>query len=553
MKPSVIETSNQLLHNSIFRIILSIFLYTTGILVLFSNIKYCEFTGDETYQMTCIRYFKDAPLAMMTFFNGHVWSELFGFSFLSFRILCRICYIIAIGCGVIFLYIKTHNHLLSAFIFFISCFIATLGSFGIYNWDTGAYPIEAIGIITLMFFLQKPSFLKIIIIGSMTGIMTCTRLPLALFSIICLVSLIFVYRDNRISLQCLLSYLAIGIASMFTAIFICGIIMTGSFLDYVNAFNSNNIISGHGFKDIEVFIWRFKMVFPYVCIATTPVALCYLCANWIQGESNLLLKIFIFSLLCILLGWSVLRIIALHECYDQPIFGLGVTFVIITSLVYPFFIIDKNSIPTDGNLIKQQSIIILSSLILLGVGSDTAFERFNTTFLFPISMGVLWPILNKNSKTTIKLWLSFCAVTFIFIWSYKSYCISDDYTSTPSDIPLRENIPAPSLGHEFYNDFRNDIEPIIEKNEKYAVWGSYRYYVMLAYNRKPEYSMHLFHYGDKDITKIFPNVLNKKYVFLTHWPDYQNDMEKSMESLIIHGFKIKKKTNTYLLLENGNI
>lgn len=546
------------LNNKIFLISSSIILVVFGIIVMFSNIRHCEFTGDETYQMICIKYFRQAPLAMATFFNGHIWTSILGFSFISLRVLCRICYIIAIGISIIFLYKKTGNIILSSSVFITSCFIVSIGSFGIYNWDTGAYPIETIGIILLLLYIQKPSILLAIALGIAAGIMTCTRLPLVLFSVIVLFIMIQTYREGNINSKTIFCHAAIGLSIMCITILASGWIMTGSIAVYVRSFNPDNFISGHGYKDLGVLIWRFKMVFPFVCVSMTPVALCYMYAKWTIDDTKKNIKnnwyaIIGFSCLCIMLGWSVLRVIVLHDTYDQPIFGLGIFLVIIPSFVYPFIILKHHNIDTKTyQLVRMQSTAIILMLFLLGIGSDTPFERLNVSFLMPLSFGVLWSVIQKHDKSIIKAWLAYCLLTFVSIWGYKSYAISKDYISTPEQTPLRQHIPTPMSGHEIYTDFPNDLRTIVKDND-YSVWGSYRYYILLAYNKEPEYSIHLFHYGGEDITKVYPLVIKKKYVFLTHWPEYKEDMTKSLKSLKEQGFKILKETSTYILLENERL
>lgn len=528
------------------------FFIIIGVFSLFNNVFYCGFTGDENYQALCVKDYKNSPLTMLLFFNGYVWTSVFGFSIMSLRILCRFCYLFSICAGCIYSWHKTKNLFLTSLIFSISCLISNLGGFGIYNWDTGAYPIEALWILAIFIYLDKPLWSRLFIIGIISGVMTATRLPLVSNIIITLYVIAIANKHyNKRKQHILLQSLTVMAIMVVTYLAII-IALAGSLSEFKEIMISDNIISGHSIYSMPSYIWRFKNLFPFVFLSWFPITVCYLFptleTNKIVYFKNWIVPLFF----CIITGWAILRVNALMENYDNPIFGLGLPLLLIPILSVLFFHVECNSTydcNKTSSLSRSKCIVLLATVFMIGLGSDAMFERWISVFLFPIAIGVIWNTLNSNHTKVIIKWLIFTFVTLSIMWAYKSYKVHEDYVWPDNVITTRGNLPSfPDLNNIF-EEIPQDIEMIRTNNDSFTFWGYFRYPLTLEYEAIPEYSIQAFHYSIFNIEDIIPNIKNLDYIFLTFHKDIQ-ETDKPRKALERNGFRIISSKSHYILMQN---
>lgn len=523
-----------------------------GIYVIFNNIFYCGFVGDENYQALCVKDYKNSPLATLLFFNGYVWTNMFGFSIMSLRILCRICYLFAICVGCVYSWNKTNNILLTSLIFSISCLISNLGGFGIYNWDTGAYPIEALWILAILIYLDKPLWSRLFILGIISGIMTATRLPLVSNIIIALYVIIIANKHYKKTKQHILLQSLTGMTVMFVTYLAIMVALVGSLSGLEKLIDSGNIISGHSINSMPSYIWRFKNLFPFVFLSWFPITVCYLFpafgTNKTVNFKNWTLSLFF----CIITGWAILRIGALMENYDNPIFGLGFPLLLIPTLLIIVFHVECKSTYDCNNTFfftRSKCIVLLATIFMIGLGSDAMFERWNSVFLFPIAIGVIWNTLNSTYTKIVFKWLTFTFVTLSIMWAYKSYKVHEDYIWPDNIIATRGNLPSfPDL-NDMFEEIPDDIEMIRGNNETFTFWGYFRYPLTLEYEAIPEYSIQTFHYSIFNIEEIIPNINNLDYIFLTFHKDI-HETNKPRKTLERNGFRLISSKSHYILMKN---
>lgn len=524
-----------------------------GIFIIFSNIYYCDFPADENYQALCVKDYSNSPLALTTFMFAHFWTKIIGFSIFHLRILARLCIIISITLSSIFLWEKTNNFILTATAFLISSFISNLSCFGIFNWDTGTYPIEAITTLATLYYIKRPNYFKTILLGICCGIMLMSRVTTILF-ILCLIPLVYYSHKlndtpNKIKLtiiDCL-----IGIVSCLFSISIIALISNGSIEAYIYSFNSKNIISGHGINNLNTFIWRFKTIFPFVCVSWIPILFNYIFAHKISTNGITIKKYIVYILASIMLGWSILRIYAINSGYDCPIFGLSLPLVLILSL-FPFKENTYNKISvSQSKQLKLQSIVILIMVFNMGFGSDAAYERWNSVFLFPIALGINWNFFKSTEKAICKTWLNITLCMLAVMLCYKQYAISKDYTWPNKEVSSRGKIPMTIHMNECWKKITPIIDSLDQANASYTFWGLYRYSFSLEYETKPYYSIQPFHYSNDNIIRYITNPEKLDYVILTFYPDIKN-VDTTYNALLKNGFEIDRANNSYVLMKNKN-
>lgn len=527
-----------------------VFLIILGIYVVFNNILYCGFVGDENYQALCVKDYTNSPITMLLFFNAHVWTELFGFSILSLRIFCRICCIfsICLGCG--YLWYKSKNFLVTATAFVISCLIYNLGCFGIYNWDTGAYPIEAIWAILIVAYIDHPSKILTIALGVTCGIMTMTRLPLSVAIIPTIIILYLSSRPLQTNLKHFWGKQLLFWISCVIIFLIFVILMTGSVHNYFLSFNQNNLISGHSLDQIHKYLWIFQNQFPFVFISWVPIIYCYVGAIlWHKNATNKYIKTAIFCI-GIILFWSVLRVSARMDDYDNPIFGIGLPLIIVPGIIIPFIANRYHTcINLSHNKSKNQLLTLLFFTLIIGMGSDAMFERWTSIFLFPMILGTIWGNITDKCMHVIKTWLTFTIILLTFIWTYKSIAATKSYVWSETTIESRGNIPSFPDFASVLSEIPQDIENLNMNDGAYTFWGYYRYPLTLEFEKTPRYSIQTFHYSSMDIKNTIPDIAQLDYLFLTFHKN-ATEIEKDRLSLIHTGFSVCKTGTHYILMKN---
>lgn len=537
--------SRRLLQSPIFVIIL----FLGGIAVLFSNLYYCGFIGDEPYMTLCVRDYPNCPLGLLTFAIGHAWCSLFGLSFLSLRVLAHLCYLTAIGGACIYLYKTTRNRLLTATVFLVSCFLAVLGSESIYDWNTAAYPFEVFVVLSLFAYVSHPSRIKIASVGIACGFLTAARLTMAPIACLALFLIIACRKNRQDSLKDMLTDSLVGLLSMLLTIAIVWLAICGSAQGVVAAFSPDNIITGHGLDSIGKYIYSFKMIFPVTCLSWVLGFLCYYLA-YITRNKKLTSFSFISSvLLAIIVGWSIMRMTVMTSSYDNFIFGISFPYVIIPALILPFFVFHCQIGEIWKSDITLKSIAILCMLFLMGFGSDVFPTRWHGSFLFPMAIAVISPMIDADEIKTIFRWLFISIISFCFIGIYKYCAIKKHYTYRSEPLSYFGDVPIMSEFDSFINGIEPEIKRLESENQRFTFWGAYHLHLSLAYEKEKAFSIHNFH-TQRDILEVLYNPDDIDYIFITIVNNDTEPMQESIQSLERNGFTPVKRTDTFILYKN---
>lgn len=529
------------------------FIIILGLFFLFGTLKVFYLPGDEHYQALSVRYYKESPLAMLVFYIGNIWTSVFGDSMLDLRILCKLCVLISIVIGCQFLYSKTHNLLLTSYIFALCCICNSISGFAIYNWDNGAFPFEALGLVSLIIYIRKHSLLYIIITGFITGLMTAARVPLVVFVVICI--WIIIHQKNK-NLSSTISHTSAYLLAFILSLICCAELMTGSLTSYVASFNKDNIITGHSPSDINIWIWRIKYFLPLSILNTMPAVICFFLSHYytnVRYHRNLIYCIIIF--LMVFLYWCLMRFIAIGgEDYITTLSNIGLPLFLIPLIVIPCKSLTqvKSRKLIDFNL-RTNLIVLLLFMFLLGFGSDTWFQRWSIVFIFPICLGVIWEYLDTKLKHVMKTWFSLMFIILIIFGSIRLcyiYIKDIDIKNSSTTLSSMKGLPHLYNYEKMWSEPISEIEQLKHNNKNFTFWGPTANIFHYNYNSYPKFSHHLFHVDDESYSLLLENKDSIDNVFILWYDD--NRLDNTIKVLQNNNFYIKSEGKNYALMSRFN-
>lgn len=539
---------------------IGVLLILIGIVILFSNrLYYSGFSADENYQALCVRDYKNSPLAIGVFYLGHLWTDVWGFSLLSLRLLCRACFLFSITVGTSFLFNQTKNFLLAASTFLICCISTDLGCFSFYNWDTGAYPFETIGVLAFIAYIRKQNICRTIILGCACGIMATARIPL-LSTFILAIPLIIYCRDKKVCSCAHLFYqIFIVFISMALTVSSSYLFITGSLHELKECLSLNNVITGHGidFRNfISTYIWRTEAFLPMVILSMIPITSCFIGAIAIYMNNKTRIWLICISI-CFIINWSILRINALcHDTYIPPLFGIGLSLPLILSFIpfssYTKWLGSNENISkySTTNRLRIQMLCYCGLIFLWGVGSDTPFQRWDSPVIIPFVIATAWNSFGHRFNDLCKSWFSLIIITLIPIVLYRSYAIRDEFEWLSISLPYRSNIPVMAEESDAWKDINEYANSFDSQGLNYTFWGDLRYPMSISYESKPKFSIQQYHFSYSDISSQIPNLNELDYIFLTSPAGDIRD--KAIKSLSEHDFSIVKSKHSYALMKNNH-
>lgn len=534
----ILGTARKISNSTPLRVTVNCILLIIGALTLLSNLPYMTLPFDEVWQAVSVKYYRHSPLAMGSFWLGHVWCGLVGYNLFNLALLSRIAMAIAIGSATVYLYARTRNSLLAGFVFMTTCLIATLDAMNLFNWDSMNYMTACWAAIALLEYLRKPTTLRACIAGILFGLCIIMRLPM-LFSLpILTVAVIYAKKIIKSSAAAIVRDILLSAGAALLTWIIAGALMAGSLSGYIDAFNPDNIISGHGLNNIPRYIYRFNQYFPSVLISWTLIPICYLFSVWI-GDSDKIrpAKIIAAIITTILLGWAIIRNEIVNGVSGMCLFSIGLPLVIILCILIPFR--HRTEIPAD---IRYSGLLLVALYLSIGIGSDTIFQRWSSLFAIPLSMGLIWNYLPAKQKKIITYCIILIAISFSVICAYRLRVFQSTYSAPENVTEFCKNRLMDSELKENY-DIAYSINDRIAKEGKVLVnWDLLRYFMMEQFESTPLFTTQIFHFGNIDPEPYIKRISNPEYVLCDN-PDLVDKFEKL-------GFSQVEQQGNYYLLRN---
>lgn len=493
--------------------------------VIFYGLNCYTLMIDEAYMALCCKDYANSPLAMMIFFIGDKWMLLWGDSFISLRILCRLCILVSIIIGGIYLWKQTGNLLLVASTCLLSALTANLADHSIYNWDTGAYPVEALGALVLMMYAQKPGIKNAILLGMSWGLMTVFRLPLMAFGGVAFIAIYAVHRSLNFTVC---KHLCTAFISMVSSWLVCIAVMTGSVTSYIESFCTENIITGHSINFLQPYIDQFVWYFPRQVFFGMPALIAMLVAMIYSYKGTLSFKsLFIIELVLLVIAFAFTVSYLTYSAMLLSGIGLPVLLILAAWPVVAKYTgietIERNRFTYQ---LKLQLWLLVLVMLLMGLGSDTAFQRWSILFLLPMVVGVIWPAVDTQSKRMIVYAFSILLPFLIVLVpiKYKMVCSdAEEFVGCSSSV-LHGTI-IPTAEQERYIEIKETVDSVKSQNLTYTFAGlKSRYIYSFEYETKASILAPLHYYHWEDGNEAMIDRFAPKTDVIIYLGDYPKDI-----------------------------
>lgn len=450
--------------------------------------------GDEGYMNLCIRDYQNSPLAMLTFYTGHLWTSLFGDSFLTIRRLGYAMGTLAILIGCTYYFQRTRKMLQAAFLFALGCAVMSLERFLIYNWDVAAYPYYALLAVLVIDDIRRPRLWKVIAAGFTVCMLAISRIQLVvLIPIFAVIVAMPVRRVPEICARHVLVYLL----SVSVAFVLLTWVMCGSVSLYIGAFSPDNIITGHGLKDLMRAYYIFKDNFA-INISTSALSLSAIIVAITLTKYPVLSRVQ-KTMLCGFLAFCgfcyyLVLLSIYHTVFNILTSFTGIVlFLLLLLPVCNLFKEKKERIP----MLQLAVVWILLAAPVLG--SDYSICRMFSSFLLAPLMTILYPYCLRNVmlRRLARNLMIVCIVAYGFAMLGRVY-VSAEYACHPmDDFPLQKGIRSCWWDYKEWIKIR-EMSKSVEETGARLNYDGWRYAYAYSLQSTPVTNLHLYHVQNND-------------------------------------------------------
>lgn len=459
---------------------------------------------DESYQSLCVRHWSQCPLAMLSFFQAHLWQHIFGPGVLALRWLnvfvlqltAVVCLCYGMRC-----YRKSSTTPLTCprLILWASFWLALcmtgarMNNEPSYTWDSGALPYVALLLITTLSYEVNPRGWKAALAGAFAALLTLAHVPYVVF--LPALFILIIWRQWR-QWPTAATDIAAALAAFAITFVAVTTLMCGSPAAYIATFTPENIISGH--DSLTDFFFPLKQGLPRMMYYMMPLSACFVLA-WLFHR--LRTKSLWAYLLLALLGAALAVKIMKYYLYPD-FFGLLSDFAMPPFWIMLIYIWAYNQ--THNNPLNPPTAILWTialAALLLGFGSDHWFQRFRGLFFaLPIVWAFVWPRLNNPSRHLLRIFLQFCLLALVATVGVRLYKAHQYCTADFSDIPLHHAIADAPEVHDKFQAWSLEHQKIQAAHLSMAAVGpATRYPFLFTFAKNiPAPQLQQFHYADSD-------------------------------------------------------
>lgn len=508
---------------------------------------------DEAYMVLCCKDYQAQPLAMLTFFTGKLWMDIFGEQILALRMLASVCYIVAALFPVGYFYHRTGNKYWAVLLFVVVLINQRCDYFRIYNWDTGAYPWESIMLTLLMCYIDSPSRRKALAVGILLAFMVMARTPVLLIGLpVCAVVLAMGARKAGFSAAEVWKNLLVAGMSFLIMVFVCVILMEGSWSGYMMAWNTDNIISGHGTDAIgSSYLPRFLHTVNFE-INTYRF--------WRDSIVAILVLLLLSKRSRDAVGLCLLVFLCLRRAFHHQVALTAWAFVPMVLLFYPpvyNFVARRLGQVTEG---EPESIIkidclkvftVLSFAFLPAVGSDMFVMRIVFFYSIPLLMVPLYRYRNGILKWILIL------MTVPALSSSIWHRYQDLRIMTPVDNLLPHHCLIVDMPQSpvYMADVAPKLKALKNEGKRIGFFGEDRYGASFMFVKEKPFKFNTFHYYSSRDAEIFLREFSRNHdVVVVREHSVPSIPYKEVRMILLEeGFEEKDKTGTPARIINGDI
>ncbi len=369
---------------------------------------------DESYQALCVQHWRESPLAMFLFWKAHLWTALFGDSYLSLRMLSAVITVLSIAVSCWYLGYRTHSWKNAAWMFVLCGSLGLIEAHLMYNWDTGPTLLYSLGAILMVEYVRTRRLWILGALGAVVCLVGLSRVQLFILFPVSFVYIVWMARRQRASSRNTLHRMVIFVTVFLATFTVFTTMMNGSPVEYVKAFVPQNIITGHSPGDIGRYL-TVSLYFLGRYAAQQFLSLLVICvALWNTGSvCNEKTRIYVCSIFLAILGGVLMSVYMDSEFGMECGFGSTGLGIMVTALLLPVI---GNIMRGKRSKIETCKIIMIVGLWIWfmapGVGSDNFMSHFNAYGILPVTISVVVGQLPENQKTFLRYMLLFATTGF---------------------------------------------------------------------------------------------------------------------------------------------
>lgn len=450
------------------------------------------FLQDEGYQALNCLYYSDSPIAMLSFYMGHLAVSLFGNELIVLRLLTRLCYIVAIGLPLIYYYRRTGNAFMTlGTAAFLMVYLSYSFYFKFYGWDVGAYPFMSALLVCLMTYIDHPTRVKALIAGALCAALTLARIPaiVAIPVMLLTICLAWPRGERRRSLPDILwAVAAFAVASVALIL-----LMKGSISAYIDSWKPENIITGHdtGIDNLRRLMrWtcddleQFKRVpfFYFTILSITALALVY---RRMWGRTGWWFAI----------GLSVsFLIVMIFQWHGAVAIGLYLLPLVLFAMIW----VISHYAHGLGKRDALRVLLVIAFSLIAVVGSDRILQRFGFFYCIPLLMSIVYRYRQPIFSRVVALIMLF---TIFPRGVYECYNFVAGYRDGQM---IHEELPHHKLIYNSPEEWQSlsGEAPVVDQLRRdgirYAFFGNGHYVYEYIYNSENPAHLQWFHYYDPE-------------------------------------------------------
>lgn len=448
-------------------------------------------TQDEGYQAMNCMYYGDAPLAMLSFFNGYCVLSLLGDNIIWLRLLRVVCYMVAILLPLWYFYRRTRDWVWTLGLGSFLIMLIMGNAMELYGWDVGAYPFESALLVSSCCYIDRPGRKLAVLCGVVCGLMVMARITTGVLGLPIFIAVLLAGRMlHNDGVRALWGTVALTFGAMFVTILTVVIIMKGDVMSYISAWNADNIITGHGFRDMlyGYLRWAWDDVVYYSRLLKLDVVIICCCLLTIAYG-----KVFgRFGYL------AVMAVILLFLIFKRMGDGGGVFgkyLVPVVLLVYLFLMVRGRE--ENWAIDKWKIFLVLAFALLPAVGSDRVLLRLTFFYSIPLLMAMVYNYRNEFLKLMF-LYLTIPALACWIYWEitkYGSYCRAEEF------LPRHQYILGDVERCRAMGKLSVEIDRLKAENKRFGVFGDSRYEVSYLFEEEKPFHFQAFHYYYREQTR----------------------------------------------------
>lgn len=450
---------------------------------------------DEGYQALCVADYRHSPLAMLIFYIGHVWTEVFGDSFLSLRRLSCLEGYVAIIMGCAYYWWRTKRLVPSLWLFVLCAVGAALDRHSIYNWDVGAFMFYTLSCVAMLEYVRRPTVMKAVIVGVTTVFVILARVQLLVLLPLFSAGILLYGRD---SIWQRASRLSGFLAGAMISFLVVTTLMCGSVSEYVGAFAPENIITGHGPKDIDRWLDILKNNFCDRSIRWAVTLVSISVGWWLTVSTrHRRLNVVIGVGLLVLTGFAQ-GTVATVRAYCQ--FGMEVAMgglMLFLLLLLPVYNVCHT---IRINLPRWSFGVLWIWFCVPAFGSDYWFVRYGAFYLLPLGVAVISPLVSYygHLHRLVTNVLIGALIGFSSALVGRFYAAGSHVTNTMDEFPRLNGLYSSHDSYLNWQRVKTLYDSASATGARVNIDG-YRYAFAYSFQQTPITNRQLFHVGDNEL------------------------------------------------------